>query len=125
MREAVVAVLLCFVIGAGGRWVEALRAVRAAPLPLVQGAGTVITIVDALPITQYFLVILIFLELVLILIDHGLRRVLAGALSLIPIRFAALAQVIHRAASCLRVGSVTVLIILVVVSVAVEVVLLL
>ena len=91
---------------------------------MVRRARPIVTIVDAWPITEDLLIILILLEFVLVLVDHGLSSFLARGLRRVGARLVALGQVIYRAASLL-VGAVAVLVVLIVVGVAVEVGLLL
>ena len=76
-----------------------------------------------LSITEDFLIILILLELVLVLVDHCLGRILA-ALRRIGVRLVALRQVIHRVPSLLT-CAMAVLVVLIVMRVVVEVALLL
>jgi len=91
---------------------------------VVRRAWPIITVVNSWSITEHLLIILILLALLLVLVDHGLGRFLAGALRRVGARLVALGQVVDRAASWL-VGAVAVLVVLVVVGVAVEVGLLL
>lgn len=91
---------------------------------MVRRAWPIITVVNSRSIAEHLLIILILLALLLVLVDHGLGRFLAGALRRVGARLVALGQVVDRAASWL-VGAVAVLVVLVVVGVAVEVGLLL